>query len=51
MNFINTALCFYCLEKNNIIKLSKTENPVTVMTSNEVFNKDKPDTFFEMVKK
>ena len=35
---------------HNIINLSKTENLVTVMTCNEVFNKDKSDTFFEMVK-
>ena len=35
---------------HNIINLSKTENLVTVMTCNEVFNKDKPDTFFEIVK-
>ena len=36
---------------HNIINLSKTENLVTVMTCNEVFNKDMPDTFFEIVKK
>ena len=35
---------------HNIINLSETENLVTVMTCNEVFNKDRPDTFFEMVK-
>ena len=35
---------------HNIINLSKTENLVTVMTCNEVFNKDKPDTFYEIVK-
>ena len=35
---------------HNIINLSKTENLVTVMTCNEVFNKDRPDTFFEIVK-
>ena len=35
---------------HNIINLSKTENLVTVMTCNEVFNKDHPDTFFEIVK-
>ena len=34
---------------HNIINLSKTENLVTVMTCNEIFNKDKPDTFFEIV--
>ena len=34
---------------HNIINLSKTENLVTVMTCNEVFNKDRPDTFFEIV--
>ena len=35
---------------HNIINLSKTENLVTVMTCNEVFNKERPDTFFEIVK-
>ena len=35
---------------HNIINLSKTENLVTVMTCNEVFNKDRPDTFFEVAK-
>ena len=36
---------------HNIINLSDTENLVTVMTCNEIFNKDRPDTFFEVVKK
>ena len=35
---------------HNIINLSRTENLVTVMTCNEIFNKDRPDTFFEVVK-
>ena len=35
---------------HNIINLSDTENLVTVMTCNEVFNQDRPDTFFEIVK-
>ena len=35
---------------HNIINLSETENLVTVMYCNEVFNPDKPDTFFEPVK-
>ena len=35
---------------HNIINLSDTKNLVTVMTCNEVFNKDRPDTFFEIVK-
>ena len=35
---------------HNIINLSKTENLVTVMACNEIFNKDRPDTFFEIVK-
>ena len=35
---------------HNIINLSQTENLVTVMTCNEIFNKDRPDTFFEIVK-
>ena len=34
---------------HNIINLSKTENLVTVMTCNEIFNPKKPDTFFEKV--
>lgn len=34
---------------HNIINLSEAENLVTVMTCNEVFNKDRPDTFFEAV--
>ena len=33
----------------NIINLSKTENLVTVMTCNEIFNPERPDTFFEPV--
>ena len=32
-----------------IINLSETENLVTVMTCNEVFNPDRPDTFYEPV--
>ena len=34
---------------HNIINLSDTENLVTVMYCNEVFNPGKPDTFFEKV--
>lgn len=34
---------------HNIINLSETENLVTVMTCNEIFVPDKPDTFFEPV--
>lgn len=34
---------------HNIINLSDTEDLVTVMTCNEVFNPGKPDTFFEAV--
>lgn len=34
---------------HNIINLSETENLVTVMTCNEIFNPNKPDTFFEKV--
>ena len=34
---------------HNIINLSETENLVTVMYCNEVFNPDKPDTYFEPV--
>ena len=35
---------------HNIINLSETENLVTVMTCNEIFNQDRPDAFFEVVK-
>lgn len=34
---------------HNIINLSETENLVTVMTCNEIFNPERPDTFFEQV--
>lgn len=34
---------------HNIINLSDTDDLVTVMTCNEVFNPNKPDTFFEPV--
>lgn len=34
---------------HNIINLSETENLVTVMTCNEVFDPFHPDTFFELV--
>ena len=35
---------------HNIINLSDTENLVTVMWANEIFDPDRPDTFFELVK-
>ena len=35
---------------HNIINLSDTENLVTVMTCNEIFDSTRPDTFFEIVK-
>ncbi len=34
---------------HNIINLSETENLITVMICNEIFNPDRPDTFFEVV--
>ena len=34
---------------HNIINLSETENLVTVMWANEIFDKNAPDTFFEIV--
>lgn len=34
---------------HNIINLSETENLVTVMTCNEIFDPKRPDTFFEPV--
>lgn len=36
---------------HNIINLSETENLVTVMTCNEVFDPNHPDTFFDPVEK
>ncbi|MBO7425567.1 MAG: NAD-dependent epimerase/dehydratase family protein [Clostridiales bacterium] len=36
---------------HNIINLSDTENLVTLMWANELFDKDHPDTFFEKVNK
>lgn len=35
---------------HNIINLSETENLVTVMWANEIFDPTHPDTFFELVK-
>lgn len=35
---------------HNIINLSDTENLVTVMWANEIFDPDRPDTYFEPVK-
>lgn len=34
---------------HNIINLSETEDLVTVMTCNEIFNPERPDTFYEPV--
>ena len=34
---------------HNIINLSETENLVTVMWANEIFDAERPDTFFEVV--
>ncbi len=34
---------------HNIINLSETENLVTVMWANEMFDKERPDTYFERV--
>ena len=34
---------------HNIINLSETENLVTVMWANEIFDPGHPDTFFEPV--
>ena len=36
---------------HNIINLSETENLVTVMWANEIFNPNHPDTFGELVVK
>lgn len=44
----DTIQCVHMLPgyTHNIINLSKTENLVTVMYCNEIFNPEKPDTFF-----
>lgn len=34
---------------HNIVNLSKTENLVTIMWANELFDPDRPDTYFEEV--
>ncbi len=34
---------------HNVINLSDSENLVTLMWANEIFDKDRPDTFFEVV--
>ena len=34
---------------HNIINLSETENLVTLMWANEIFDPERPDTFFEEV--
>ena len=34
---------------HNILNLSKTENLVTVMYCNEIFDSNRPDTYFEKV--
>lgn len=36
---------------HNIINLSQTEDLVTVMYCNEVFNPERPDTYFDKVEK
>lgn len=36
---------------HNIINLSDTENLVTVMYCNEIFDSNRPDTFFDKVVK
>ena len=36
---------------HNIINLSDTEDLVTVMTCNEIFNPNRPDTYFDPVEK
>lgn len=47
----NNIQCVHMLPgyTHNIINLSETENLVTVMYCNEVFNPNKPDTFYETV--
>lgn len=43
------AVCMIPGWTHNIINLSETENLVTVMTCNEIFDPKKPDTYFEVV--
>ena len=43
------AVCMIPGWTHSIINLSQTENLVTVMTCNEIFNPERPDTFFEPV--
>lgn len=47
----NNIQCIHMLPgyTHNIINLSDTEDLVTVMYCNEIFNPNKPDTFFEKV--
>ena len=47
----NNIQCVHMLPgyTHNIINLSETENLVTVMYCNEIFDPNKPDTFFEKV--
>jgi len=47
----NNIQCIHMLPgyTHNIINLSETENLVTVMYCNEIFNPNKPDTYFEKV--
>ena len=47
----NNIQCIHMLPgyTHNIINLSKTENLVTVMYCNEIFDPTKPDTYFEIV--
>ena len=47
----DTIQCIHMLPgyTHNIINLSETENLVTVMYCNEIFNPNKPDTYFEPV--
>jgi UDP-2-acetamido-2,6-beta-L-arabino-hexul-4-ose reductase len=49
----NDIRCIHMLPgyTHNIINLSQTENLVTVMYCNEIFNPDRPDTYFEPVSK
>ena len=47
----DNILCIHMLPgyTHNIINLSETENLVTVMYCNEIFNPNKPDTYYETV--
>lgn len=49
LNMAISTLNSFLPYTHNIINLSETENLVTVMWANEMFDPNHPDTFFEIV--